>query len=108
MTPVEVLNSNLGPNSDNYCCGKPSVDNTKKSCPDDRPFFDGYHCVSCSKPDYFDYKDNQCKKCPSSQGFSSLKKECVNSAWLIPKYISNIPSDRNNYYGVIPNAKADI
>jgi len=91
----------------NYCCGEPIVDKTKDTCPNDTPFFDGYHCVSCSKPQYFDFKENKCKSCPTGQSFNTVTKRCVDSALLEPKFVSNIPSNVNNYIGKIPEEKPD-
>ena len=103
-----VFNSNLGPDANNYCCGEPTTVQGKETCPENRPFFDGYHCVACVNPRYFDFKDKQCKDCPQGKAFSTAKKECVDEKLLWVKVVSNIPSGVDNFNGNVPNDKPDI
>lgn len=58
--PVEKMNSWLKDNVTNYCCGAPPADQSLKTCPPEKPFFNNAECVACGYPAYFDFATSKC------------------------------------------------
>lgn len=57
--PPQKFNSLLD-NTKNYCCGVPAADETLKTCPSEKPFFNNAECIECGLPAYFDFATSKC------------------------------------------------
>lgn len=53
------FNSNLTDNQ-NYVGTLPNIDSQIGFCPNDKPYFNGLSCISCSPPMYFSFITNLC------------------------------------------------
>lgn len=54
-------------------------------CPE-KLFWNGYQCIECYHPKYFDTVTMQCLNCPAGQTYNLQLKQCVDCPYATPYF----------------------
>ena len=94
MTSVSnQYNSNIA-QANNFMGQVPAYNPALLTCSAGTPFFDGFACITCTPPNYFDFSTFACQPCPSGTTFNPSNRLCI---YPNPSYVTNM-SDPNIFY----------
>lgn len=73
---TQQMNNNMDVIS-NFMGKIPDFNPALSTCPNDRPFYSGGQCISCTLPFYADFNTMKCTKCPFDYIFNAINRQCV-------------------------------